>query len=229
MTPKTKGFVKYSVIVIIIAVILGGCKKDKTEEEKPTPPPKETTSLGKPNIESTPPPVDNAEALRKMQAAEANKPSEIARIAAATAGVDSALAKYYGKAAPNLTMKDLDGNSLNLSGVKGKKTVIVKWSTRYEPSKQMVKTLAELQKQVGDENLAVIAFSSDDPAILKPVVKSMDLPFPVAGRQGRRMVAPYRINAEMPVCFFIDKEGKIQLITVKVIPPDVLNSLVEVL
>jgi len=228
MAQKTKGFVKYSVIIIIIAVILGGCKKNKPDDT-PTPS-KDNSLLPKLDVESTPLPVEDVEAIIRMKEAATRKVPEIVKIAAATEGVDSALAKYYGKAAPNITMKDLDGNSLNLSGVKGKKTVIVKWTTMYEPSKQMVKTLAELQKQVGDENLAVIAFSTDDPAILKPVVESMDIPFPVAGRQGRvRMIDPYRTIRDTPVCFFIDKEGKIQLITVKVIQPDVLDSLVEAL
>ena len=227
MAQTTKGFVRYSIIIIIIAVILGGCKKDKPDDTST--PPNDNSVLPKPDGESTPLPVEDAEAIKRMKEAATRKVPEIVKIATATAGVDSALAKYYGEAAPNLAMKDLDGNSVNLSGVKGKKTVIVKWTTMFEPSKQMVKTLAELQKQVGDENLAVIAFSSDDPAILKPVVKSMELPFPVAGRQGRRMIDPYRTIRDTPVCFFIDKEGKIQLITVKVIPPDVLNSLVEAL
>jgi peroxiredoxin len=228
MTQKTSGFVKYSVIIIIIAVILGGCKKDKPDDTST--PPNENSVLPKPGVESTPLPVHDEETIKRMKEAITRKVPEIVKIATATEGVDSALAKYYGKAAPNLAMKDLDGNSLNLSGVKGKKTVIVKWTTMFEPSKQMVKALAELQKQVGDENLAVIAFSTDDPAILKPVVESMGIPFPVAGRQSRvRMIDPYRTIRDTPVCFFIDKEGKIQLITVKVIPPDDLSSLVEAL
>lgn len=226
MAQTTKGFVKYSVIIVIIAVILGGCKKNKPDDTST--PPKENSVLPKPDVESTPLPVEDTEAIKKMKEAASRKVSEIVKIATATEGVDSALTNLYGTSAPELNMKDLDGNPLSISGLKGKKTVIVKWSTMYEPSKQMVKTLAELQKQVGAENLAVIAFSTEDPAILKPIVESMELPFPVAGRQGR-MTDPYRRIGETPVCFFIDKGGKIQLITVKVIPPDVLNSLVEAL
>ena len=181
MSPKTKGFVKYSVIVIIIAVILGGCKKDDKDEDKPTPP-KNDVSLPKPNIESTPPPVDNAEALRKMKAAEANKPSEVVRIATEAKGWNLVLTDYYGKDATEMKLKDINGNSLSISGLKGKKAIIVRWSTGNKESKDMIKTLAELQTQVGAENLAVIAISSDDPAILKPDVKHLDTHFQVIGR-----------------------------------------------
>ncbi|MCF7955343.1 MAG: peroxiredoxin family protein [Phycisphaerae bacterium] len=227
MAQTTKGFVKYSVIIIIMAVILGGCKKDGKDDDT-TKPPTTDNSQTKSEVKPTPLPIDKSEAMEKFNAATANMNMEVIKIARTAKGWDSALAGYNGKDAPNMNLKDLDGNPISISSLKGKKAVIVKWTTMYEPSKQMVKTLAELQKQVGAENLAVIAFSTDDPAILKPVVESMDIPFPVAGRQGR-MIDPYRTIRDTPVCFFIDKEGRIQLITVKVIPPGDLNSLVEAL
>lgn len=237
MAQKTNGFVKFGVIIFIIAVILGGCKKDKEPQDQPTPAPEEISSaLPEPETVSTPAPVDkietvdNTKAIEKIKAATAGMNMEIKKIAASADGWNSVLAGYNGKNAPDMNMKDINDNSLSISGLKGKKAVIVKWSTLHEQSKEMIKTLAELQKQVGDDELTVIAISTDDPAILKPVVKNMEISFPVVGRRGvRRMTDPYRQNLDTPVCFFIDKTGKIQLIAQKVIPPDALNSIVEAL
>jgi peroxiredoxin len=230
MSQKTKGFVKYGVIIAIIAVMLGGCKKDDKPEEKPVTPPDETSSLLKPDIESTPMEIKETKMTERMLAAEANKPSEVARIASAAKDWNPVLNEYYGQLAPKMKMKDINDNSLSISGLKGKKTVIVKWSTMHKESKDMVITLAELQKQIGAENLAVIAISIEDPAILKQQVEKLKIPFTVVGRRGVvRMKDPYRQNIDTPVCFFIDKAGKIQLITQKVIPLDTLNSLIEAL
>ena len=163
-----------------------------------------------------------------MKAAEANKTSEVVRIATKAKGWNLVLTDYYGKDATEMKLKDINGNSLSISGLKGKKAIIVRWSTGNKESKNMIKTLAELQTQVGAENLAVIAISSDDPAILKPVIKDLDIHFHVVGR-GNRLKDPYRKNLETPVCFFIDKAGKIQLIAQKPISADVLKSVVEAL
>jgi peroxiredoxin len=225
MTPKRQEFVKYGIIIVIIAVILGSCKKGSDPVDKPTTPGKETSTTT-PGVKTpTPLPV----ATPKIPKIAPKEISGVVKIARSAKSWNSALAREYGKDAPNMTLKDINGKSLSISGLKGQKTVIVMWSTTNEPSKQMVQTLAELQSKVGADKLAVIAISNfEDPAILKPVVKAMDIHFPVVGR-GNRLIAPYRNIRETPVCFFIDKSGKTQLITRKVIPPDDLNSLVEAL
>jgi peroxiredoxin len=228
MAPKTKGFLKYSVILVIIALLLGGCKKDDKGDDTATPPDENSTSVAEPKEAPTPPPINNTEAMRKILAASAHKNVEISKIASSALGWNSALSSYNGKDAPNMKLKDINNKPVSISSLKGKKTVIVRWLTKHEPSKQMVQTLVELQNQVGAENLAVIAISSEDPGILKPVVEAMEIPFSVVGR-GNRLTDPYRKNLDPPACFFIDKAGKIQLITQKVIPPDALNSIIEAL
>ena len=54
----------------------------------------------------------------------------------------------------------------------------------------------------------------------------MDIPFSVVGR-GNRLTDPYRKNLEPPVCFFIDKAGKIQLIALKSIPAETVKTILE--
>jgi peroxiredoxin len=225
MTLKTQKFIKYGLIIVIMAVILGSCKKDSKPVDEPTTPGTETSTTT-PGVKTpTPLPV----ATPKIPKKAPKEISEIVKIASSAKFWNLALASEYGKDAPNMNLKDINGKSLSISSLKGQKTVIIMWSTTNEPSKQMVQTLAELQRQVGADKLAVIAISNfEDPAILKPVVKAMDLHIPVAGRDNR-LIAPYRNIRETPVCFFIDKSGKTQLITQKVIPPDDLNSLVEAL
>jgi peroxiredoxin len=227
MTPKRQEFVKYGIIIVIIAVTLGGCKKGSDPVNEPTTPKTETTVTTPKVGTPTPLPVETSE-TEKVAPIEI---AEIIKVARSAKGMKLALASEYGKDAPNMNLKDINGKSLSISSLKGQKTVIVMWSTTNEASKQMVQTLAELQSQVGADNLAVVAISNfEDPAILKPVVTAMDIHFPVVGRgRGNRLIAPYRNIQETPVCFFIDKAGEIQLITMSTPPPDVLNSLVEAL
>lgn len=225
MAMKTNGLVKYGVIIIIIAVIMGGCKKDSTDNDtapnKGGTTGKETTVTPKQEDTPTPLPVDIAKIKRP---ASANP--EIDKITATAKEWNSELKKYYGKPAPEMKLKDITGKGQSISALKGKNAIIIKWSTRHEPSKQMLKTLAEIQSEVGPEKLAIIAISSEDPAILKPVAESMDIQFPLIGRP-HRLVDPYRTIRDTPVCFFIDKTGKIQLIAQKSIPAETVKAILE--
>lgn len=218
MTLKTKEIVKYSVIIAIIIIGLWGCKKNPETENTDISPPI-------PGKISPPMPIDNA-ASDKIS--ERNKISKIDKITSTAQGWNAALNGYYGKPAPDMKLKDIDGKQHSITALKGVNTVIVRWMTRNEPAKEMVETLYRVQTELGSQNLAVIAISSEDPAILRPVVESMGLTFPIIGRPNR-LIDPYRTIRETPVCFFIDKEGKIQLITEKNIPEEIVKSILKAL
>jgi len=228
MTPKTKRFVKYSVIFIIIAVILGGCGKDDKDKEVPTPE-KNGSDHPTAKVESTPLPVDNTYAIEKIKAAAADRKTGIAKIISSAEGWSSVLADYNGQNAPNMIFKDINGKEISISSLKGKKAIVVKWLSMHKESKQMVKDLAELQTQIGADNLAVIAFSRETSEVLKGVVEEMGIPFSVAGKTNRRLIPPYRTIPDVPVSFFIDKAGKIQLIAKDPVPAEVLKSIVDAL
>ncbi len=228
MTLKTNGFVKYGVFIIIIAVIMGGCKKDSTEVDvKPenNTSKKDGTVTDKPQAESTPLPVENRRDLEKINKVMPGNP-EVDKIAAAATEWDSALRANYGKLAPEMKLKDINGKPVSIAALKGKNAIIIKWSTRHQQAKDMLKILAEVQSDIGAKDLTIIAISSEDPAILKPIAESMDIQFPLVGRP-HRLVDPYRTIRDTPVCFFIDKTGKIQLIAVKNIPAETVKAILK--
>jgi peroxiredoxin len=221
MTHKTKGFVKYGVFIVIIAAILGGCK----DKDKPTPTDPATGNTVKETGTTTTSSVNTQRDAEKNEEARPER-SEIQKIAASAKGWTSVLRTAYGNPAPNMILKDITGKQISVTALKGKNTVIIRWASNHEPAVQMLKTLADLQNEIGAKDLAIIGISSEDPAIIKPIAESMGIKFPLIGRP-HRLVSPYRAIRETPSCFFIDKTGNIQLITLKKIPADTVKAILK--
>lgn len=227
MTSKMNDLLRYGVTIVIIAAILGGCKKDpQATEEAATQEKTSDTATTEPVTVRPGPPVDNEEVRKQMENDTINEVSDLDNIISAGGQWQAALKNYYGKDAPNMILKDIDGKQHSITALKNKNTIIVKWMSRVEESKEMLKVLDDVQREVGANELAIIAISSEDPALLKPVVESLDIDFPVIGRP-HRLVDPYRTIRDTPVCFFIDKDSKIQLIAIKKMSAETVKEILE--
>ena len=101
---------------------------------------------------------------------------------------DPVLAKLVGKPAPALTLKSIDGKSINLSDLYGKRPVYLKlWATYCIPCRVQMPGLKKIFASHGDE-MAVIAVNAgvfDDIGKVKQFAQDFDLHMPVAIDDGR--------------------------------------------
>ncbi|MGB6597681.1 MAG: TlpA disulfide reductase family protein [Candidatus Acidiferrum sp.] len=91
---------------------------------------------------------------------------------------------------PALTLKDLAGNDVALSGYKGKVVLVNFWATWCDPCRTEIPWLIELQQQYGPKGFAVLGIALDEEG------KSVVAPFVAKERfdvEGQKLPMSYEI------------------------------------
>ena len=115
---------------------------------------------------------------------------------------------------PAITLKDIDGNDVNIAdyGVNGKITVISFWATWCKPCIKELKNINELLDDWIDEyDVEVVAISVDDSRNMnkvKPFASGMGWNFDVLMDPNGELQRAMNV-ANPPVTFLIDQEGNI--------------------
>ena len=122
------------------------------------------------------------------------------------------LMNWYGKKAPDFTVKSIDGKSHNLSEYKGIDVMLIFWATWCVPCKMEVPHLIALRNVVGRDKLAMLAISNEDESRVGKFAKSYKLNYTIGLDRGQ-LPAPFRLIQGIPSSFFIDKAGKIKFAT----------------
>ncbi|MHC4756155.1 MAG: TlpA family protein disulfide reductase [Planctomycetota bacterium] len=181
MTEKKIKHVIQLVMILFLAgvVIMAGCKQ-KTEAKNNTP-----TKASNPHNDEAP--------TRSMK-----------EIIASNHSWTPILESWYGKKAPDFTVKDLKGKEHKLSEYRGKNVLVVIWATWCPPCIAEIPHLIDLQNVMGRNSLEDIKrFVKQNSRINYPVFPTD--PYSVPG--------PYNEIEYLPSGFFIDPEGKFKLIT----------------
>jgi len=189
-----------SAIMLAVVIICTGCKKKPAEPTQAEPVTESTSESAKKETEITTSPKVSLNDIIK---------------AARTWG--PAYKSWYGKPAPDFTLIDLAGKEHKLSEYRGKDVMIIFWATWCPPCKIEVPDLIELRKTTDQENLAMLAISDEDPALVKKFVADQKLNYTVLLDKGN-MPAPFGVQriyttTGIPGSFFIDPQGKIKLAT----------------
>ena len=122
---------------------------------------------------------------------------------------DDALAT--GKMAPmHFTLKDMNGENVNLASFKGKIVLINFWATWCGPCRAEIPSLVELQAQYG-EDLRILGVSIDDTADkLKPYAAEFKMNYPVLVGNGHQdMQDAFGPLFGIPVSVIVGRDGKI--------------------
>jgi cytochrome c biogenesis protein CcmG/thiol:disulfide interchange protein DsbE len=139
--------------------------------------------------------------------------------------------------APDLTLKDLNGNDVSLSSYKGKVVLVNFWATWCEPCRVEIPWLIELQQKYADKGFVILGIALDEEG------KSVVAPFVAKERfdvDGKKEPMSYEIligNDDAadkfgglfgyPTSILISKDGKqIKRIT-GIISPDEMTKLIE--
>ena len=114
------------------------------------------------------------------------------------------------KQAPNFSLKDADGNAVNLSDYRGKVVLVNFWATWCGPCEAEIPWFIEFEKKYKDQGFAVLGVSMDDDGwkSVRPYVASHKINYRVM--IGSELVSQQFGEIEsLPTSFVLDRAGRI--------------------
>lgn len=124
-----------------------------------------------------------------------------------TVGIDE------GNLAPDFELKTLDGNSIRLSSLKGKKVILNFWATWCPPCRSEMPDIEKFYVDQKDKGLEVLAVNltnaEKNRADVAPFLKSFGITFPVVLDEKGSIGELYDVYS-IPASFIIDTQGVIQ-------------------
>jgi peroxiredoxin len=114
------------------------------------------------------------------------------------------------KPAPNFTLKDSEGNAVNLADYRGKVVLVNFWATWCGPCEAEIPWFIEFEKKYKDQGFAVLGVSMDDDGwkSVRPYVASHKINYRIM--IGSEVVSQQFGEIEsLPTSFVLDREGRI--------------------
>jgi len=131
---------------------------------------------------------------------------------------DVAFASSFGKDAPDFSVNDITGKAHKLSDYRGRNVVIVFWATWCPPCNLEIPHLIELRNMLGEDKLAILSISNEEPEHLKHFAESKGINYTVTSLGDSPLPEPFANVTSIPTSFFIDPEGKIKFAAVGLVP-----------
>ncbi len=134
---------------------------------------------------------------------------------------------WAGEMAPDFTLIDVTGKRHKLSDYRGKSVIIMFWATWCKPCMMELPHLIALRNTISEDKLAMLAISSEPPALVKRFAAKGKINYTVFSVNTRAMPAPFRNIASIPCNFFIDPDGKIKLATSGLLPLGDIKAILQ--
>jgi peroxiredoxin len=125
--------------------------------------------------------------------------------------VSAACAPNNHPAAPDFTLKDLNGKEISLSDYEGKVLFLNFWATWCGPCRAEIPDFIEVYDEYKDQGLEILGVSVDDMSpdkVLRFVEKS-EINYPVA-MYTNALMNDYRPGRMIPTTVIIDKMGRLR-------------------
>jgi peroxiredoxin len=114
-------------------------------------------------------------------------------------------------AAPELALKDLQGNPVSLAETRGQVVLVNNWATWCPPCKEEMPALEAYYKKHRDQNFNLIAIEAGEPAAeVADFVRQYRLTFPVWLDPGSTATTAFH-NDALPSSYVIDTQGAVRL------------------
>jgi peroxiredoxin len=114
-----------------------------------------------------------------------------------------------GNPAPDLTLKDLQGKSVSLAGLRGKVVFLNFWATWCPPCREELPAMQRLNEVFGKKDFVILAVNVDeDPGAVKKFLAKQPLSFTVLldpEASAQNLYGVYRF----PETFLIDRQGNV--------------------
>lgn len=124
-----------------------------------------------------------------------------------------AFASWFGKNAPDFTVKDIEGSEHRLSDYHGRDVLVVFWATWCQACNMEIPHLIQLRKMLGKAKLAILAISDEPPDLLKQFAAARQINYAVVSLVSSALPAPFANVTSTPTAFFIDRNGTIKFAT----------------
>ncbi len=114
-------------------------------------------------------------------------------------------------AAPEFSVRTLDGVTLSTDSLEGQVTIVNFWATWCPPCRIEIPALQSLHEDFADEGLVVLGLSTDAGGVgsVKPFLEERGVTYPVAMADGATRNAFGGVTA-LPTTFILDRDGVIQ-------------------
>lgn len=129
---------------------------------------------------------------------------------------------WKGVLAPELTVTTMDGNTLHLADLRGKRVVLDFWATWCPPCVKEIPHFIQLAGETSRDELVIVGISSEPKEKLEQFVTAKGINYPIA--IGEDLPSPYADIRSIPTTFFIDRNGVIQEVFVGYHDYDVLRD-----
>lgn len=136
----------------------------------------------------------------------------VAAMESASSDEGTNVEEWEGVLAPDITVKTLDGQTIELSKLRGKRVVLDFWATWCPPCVKEIPHFLRLFNETSRDELMVIGISSEDESTLKSFVNKHGINYTIAS--AKDLALPYKDIQSIPTTFFIDRNGVIQSIAV---------------
>ncbi|HUC81218.1 MAG TPA: TlpA disulfide reductase family protein [Flavisolibacter sp.] len=109
---------------------------------------------------------------------------------------------------PSFTVQDVNGKTINLQGLKGKKVFVNLWASWCPPCRREMPSIEKLAKSVDKNKVAFVLLSLDDNFDkAKAFAKRQQLSLPIY-YPAENLPALFNVQA-IPTTFFFDEEGRL--------------------
>jgi thiol-disulfide isomerase/thioredoxin len=129
-----------------------------------------------------------------------------------TVASDSAFNPWIGVKAPDIAITTLDGKTIKLSQLKGKRVVLNFWATWCGPCIMEMPHFARLYKESSRNDLIIIGISNEDDTRVRSFAATKAVNYPIA--VSKDLPSPYKDIKAIPTTFFIDRNGMVQSVFV---------------
>lgn len=128
-----------------------------------------------------------------------------------------------GYTAPDFSVKDINGQTLQLSAFRGKGVLLNFWAVNCEPCREEAPTLTQAYNS-HKANFSIIGINwNDDPKDVKDYINQFKVAFPVTIDGTGDLVTQFHARGQ-PTNIFIDQNGVISSIVVGMVTPQTLDQ-----
>lgn len=113
-----------------------------------------------------------------------------------------------GDEAPNFTLRDLSGNVMSLSQLRGKVVLLNFWATWCGPCRVEMPAMEQLYRTLPRREFEILAVSTDSQgaAVTRPFQREMGFTFPILHDSEYRVGLTYGARS-IPLTFMVDRRG----------------------
>jgi peroxiredoxin len=119
-----------------------------------------------------------------------------------------ALLAWQGVRAPDFSVTNLGGQTVQLADLKGKRVVLNFWATWCSPCLEEIPNFIKLRRTASLTNVVILGISTDNEASQKAFAQRQGINYPLVILQN--MPSPYQDVDMIPVTMIIDRNGIIQ-------------------